>query len=167
MRIKCTIFSLVCLLLACPCVAGPVGTPVTGPATEAMPAAGNPFVLAADVFADDANQSAEFSDSLLFGKEAQPATSASASGNPDIGIAIDAAALERLRGGESTVDNDVLLDGTVENTNADHIVSGANAISDGAFTNANGINTVIQNSGSNVLIQNGMVVNVQFVAPTP
>ena len=84
-----------------------------------------------------------------------------------IGTPIDAAVLERLRGGDGTVDNDVLIDGTVGGNTADHIVSGANAISDGSFANASGINTVIQNTGSNVLIQNGMVVNVQFVAPTP
>jgi hypothetical protein len=105
-----------------------------------------------------------FANAVLFGEEAIPATSAKAN-DIGIGIPIDAAALERLRGGESTVDNDVLIDGTVEGNTADHIVSGANAISDGAFANANGINTVIQNSGNNVLIQNGMVVNVQFVAP--
>jgi hypothetical protein len=166
MRNKPTMFSLACLLLAAPCVAGTVEVPVTGPAIDAMPAADSAFVPVVDVFADDANQSAGFPDSLAFGKEAPPPTSTDA-GNPDIGVPVDAVALERLRGGQSTVDNDVLLDGTVENNTADHVVSGANAISDGAFTNANGINTVIQNSGSNVLIQNGMVVNVQFVAPTP
>lgn len=109
----------------------------------------------------------------LFGNEMQPAAPVAASNEasrpsePGIGIPVDAAELDQLRGGQSTVDNDVLMDGAVEGNTADRIVSGANAISDGAFTNANGINTVIQNTGSNVLIQNGMVVNVQFVAPTP
>ena len=84
-----------------------------------------------------------------------------------IGAAIDVDRLARLRGGESTVENDVLIDGTVDGNTADHVVSGSNSISEGAFANAAGINTVIQNTGSNVLIQNGMVVNIQFVAPVP
>lgn len=84
-----------------------------------------------------------------------------------IGIAVDVARLGQLRGGDGTVDNDVVIDGTVDGNSADHVVSGSNSISDGAFSNASGINTVIQNTGSNVLIQNGMVVNIQFVAPTP
>jgi hypothetical protein len=82
-----------------------------------------------------------------------------------IGVPVDSSDLADLRGGEATVDNEVLIDGTVDGNTADHVVSGSNVISDGAFTNATGISTVIQNSGSNVLIQNGMVVNVQFVAP--
>lgn len=82
-----------------------------------------------------------------------------------IGSPIDALDLEGLRGGESSVENEVLLDGTVTGNTADNIVSGSNSVSDGAFANATGISTVIQNTGSNVLIQNGMVVNVQFVAP--
>jgi hypothetical protein len=93
---------------------------------------------------------------------------ATGSANADsIGTPIDPATLATLRGGESTVDNEVIIDGSVGGNTADHVVSGSNAISDGAFSNANGINTVIQNTGSNVLIQNGMVVNVQFVAPGP
>ena len=167
MRIKRTTFSLACLLLAGPCVAGSVDTPVMGPASDGMSAGDSTFVPATSIFADHANQSAKFPDSLVFGKEVQPTASTDVVENTGMGVPVDAAALEQLRGGESTVDNDVLLEGTVENNTADRIVSGSNAISDGAFTNANGINTVIQNTGSNVLIQNGMVVNVQFVAPTP
>lgn len=159
MRIKRTIFSLACFLLAGQCLAGPVDTQVAGLAADAIPAA--------DLFADDEGQSAKLPDRLVFGEPVQAAASADAIVDTGIGVPVDTLALERLRGGESTVDNDVLLEGTVENNTADHIVSGSNAISDGAFTNANGINTVIQNTGSNVLIQNGMVVNVQFVAPTP
>lgn len=159
MRVKRTIISLACLLLAGQCLAGPVDTQVAGLATDTMPTT--------DLFADDAAQSATLPDSLVFGERVQAAASAGANFDTGIGVPVDTLALERLRGGESTVDNDVLLEGTVENNTADRIVSGSNAISDGAFTNANGINTVIQNTGSNVLIQNGMVVNVQFVAPTP
>lgn len=83
-----------------------------------------------------------------------------------MGPAIGANALEGLRGGDE-IDNTVTIDGSVTGNTADHIVSGNNIIQDGAFGNANGISTVIQNSGSNVLIQNGMVVTVQFTAPGP
>lgn len=83
-----------------------------------------------------------------------------------MGRSVDPAALARLRGG-SNVDNDVDLLGQVNNNSADRITSGSNTISDGAFGNASGLSTVIQNTGSNVLIQNGTVVNVQFVAPIP
>ena len=102
------------------------------------------------------------------GQPAQrPSMAASDGGIGGIGAAIDVDRLARLRGGESTVENDVLIDGTVDGNTADHVVSGSNSISEGAFANAAGINTVIQNTGSNVLIQNGMVVNIQFVAPVP
>jgi hypothetical protein len=54
------------------------------------------------------------------------------------------------------------VDGTVSNSTAVDIASGTNAVTGGAFTNAAGIPTVIQNSGSNVLIQNALIVNLQF-----
>lgn len=81
-----------------------------------------------------------------------------------MGRAIGTDALDGYRGGDD-VENNVIIDGSVTGNTADRIVSGSNTIQDGAFANANGISTVIQNSGSNVLIQNGMVVNVQFVDP--
>lgn len=82
-----------------------------------------------------------------------------------IGQALDSTALEDLRGGEVNLDQEVEILGQVNGNTADRIISGTNSISEGAFGNAAGINTVIQNSGSNVLIQNGMNVNVQFVDP--
>jgi len=81
-----------------------------------------------------------------------------------IGQAIDTDALDGFRGGDA-VESNVIIDGNVSGNTADRIVSGSNTIQDGAFANSSGISTVIQNSGSNVLIQNGMVVNVQFVDP--
>lgn len=81
-----------------------------------------------------------------------------------MGQAIGTDVLDGFRGGDD-VDNTVTIDGQVTDNTADHIVSGSNLIQDGAFTNAAGISTVIQNSGSNVLIQNGMVVTVQFTDP--
>ena len=152
MRINRFILLLACATAAGPCFAGTMEASVQGHDADPPPAT---YTDAGTIV---------FANAMLSGEEPMPAKSAEA-GDTSIGIPVDAGKLERLRGGESTVDNDVLIDGTVEGNTADHIVSGANAISDGAFTNANGINTVIQNTGSNVLIQNGMVVNVQFVAP--
>jgi hypothetical protein len=83
-----------------------------------------------------------------------------------IGQPIEAAALDQLRGGDDrVVENDIRVDGEVVGNSADHVTSGANIIDGGAFGNAAGVPTVIQNSGSNVLIQNAMIVNVQFGPP--
>ena len=93
---------------------------------------------------------------------APPATAASpfgvASRLPDDG-------LEALRGGASsttTVSTVVEQHGSVRNNSAVDVSSGSNAISGGAFANATGLSTVIQNSGTNVLIQSSTTVNVQF-----
>ncbi len=74
--------------------------------------------------------------------------------------------LDALRGGEG-VDNDSRVLGEVTGNSADRVVTGDNTLGGGAFAGSSGITTVIQNTGANVLIQNGMVVNVQFVDPTP
>jgi hypothetical protein len=70
--------------------------------------------------------------------------------------------LEAARGGFEVVQNDLQLRGMVAQNSASHIQSGNNTIADGAFTNASGMPMVVQNSGSNVLIQNATIVNVQF-----
>ena len=74
--------------------------------------------------------------------------------------------LDGLRGGDGAESN-VLIDGLVDGNTADNIDSGDNLLGGGAFGHASGINTVIQNSGSNVLIQSGTAVSVQFSSPTP
>lgn len=153
MRIKFFLL-LACATAAAPCLADTTETSVQGHEADALPAT---YVDADPIM---------FVDDMLADRQDRPATTPDP---PDagMGVPVDAGDLDRLRGGDGTVDNNVLIDGSVEGNTADRIVSGANAISEGAFTNANGINTVIQNTGSNVLIQNGMVVNVQFVAPSP
>ncbi|WP_020207141.1 hypothetical protein [Cupriavidus sp. WS] len=70
--------------------------------------------------------------------------------------------LDGIRGGSELVANDMRLAGTVADNSASHIMSGANSIADGSFASAAGLPTVIQNSGSNVLIQNATIINVQF-----
>lgn len=96
-----------------------------------------------------------------------PAASDTASPDPAIGVPLDSGALDAMRGGDGSTTNTVDVAGRVDGNSADGVVSGANTIQGGAFGGSAGISTVIQNSGSNVLIQNGMVVNVQFVDPTP
>lgn len=102
------------------------------------------------------------------GQDAEPDVAASMpSAPPAIGQPLEADALDALRGGESLVVVRVGNDGEVDGNHAENVTSGLNAIDGGAFANASGITTVIQNSGSNVLIQNGTAVNVQFVDPMP
>ena len=81
----------------------------------------------------------------------------------ELGHAVAVDRLSALRGGDgSQTENLIDVDGSVDDNTARHITSGTNSIADGAFSNASGINTVIQNSGSNVLIQNAMIVTVDF-----
>jgi hypothetical protein len=89
--------------------------------------------------------------------------------DPVFGAAVDAERLDGMRGGDgnvTTTTSRATLRGGVNGNTATNVVSGTNLLSDGSFGNAAGISTVIQNSGSNVLIQNSTIVNVQFV-PTP
>lgn len=84
-----------------------------------------------------------------------------------MGTPLDPGALEDVNAGTSGTRVQAANDGNVGGNTATGIVSGDNIVDGGAFANAAGINTVIQNSGSNVLIQNGTAVNVQFVDPRP
>jgi hypothetical protein len=83
------------------------------------------------------------------------------------GQPVDPSMLSDLRGGYDFAENNIDVDGTVEGNTANGVIAGANTISDGAFANANGLSTVIQNSGSNVLIQNAMIVKVDFGGAGP
>ena len=70
-------------------------------------------------------------------------------------------ALASKRGGDR-VANENQLKGMVSDNKASNLTTGSNSITDGAFTGAVGLPTVIQNSGNNVLIQNATIVNVQL-----
>ncbi|MDR0181805.1 hypothetical protein [Lysobacter arvi] len=84
------------------------------------------------------------------------------------GTAVDPGALSDLRGGDAQlVDNDILVNGRVEDAIADDVLTGSNSVTAGSFANASGISTVIQNTGANVLIQNAMIVNVKFADAGP
>ncbi|CAG2141677.1 hypothetical protein [Cupriavidus numazuensis] len=76
--------------------------------------------------------------------------------------AVPTTTLDNIRGGAEVTVNDMRLHGTVADNAAVNVRSGYNSIAEGAFSNAAGIPTAIQNSGSNVLIQNATIVNVQF-----
>ena len=55
------------------------------------------------------------------------------------------------------------LSNNVININSSgNLINGNNVLSDNALNNVNGITSVIQNSGNNVIIQNSMIVNVNF-----
>ena len=77
-------------------------------------------------------------------------------------VPMPAAGLARLRGGADTVNNDMQLNGAVSGNAAVNVVTGANAISSGSFSNASGLPVAIQNSGANVLIQNATIINIQM-----
>ena len=79
-----------------------------------------------------------------------------------LGQPLSSEALDSARGGFEVVKNDMLLSGSVADNTAAHVNSGRNFVGQGAFGNASGLPTVIQNSGSNVLIQNATIINVQF-----
>lgn len=86
---------------------------------------------------------------------------------PTFAQPVDPATLADQRGGDGTFDNtvDITVDvnGTVDGNTAIGTIAGNNLIDGGSFANNAGIATVIQNSGANVLIQNGMAVSVQFI----
>jgi hypothetical protein len=70
--------------------------------------------------------------------------------------------LSSMRGGDDSRLSEMQLNGTVANNSTVNVASGNNTISSGSFSNMSGLPMVIQNSGSNVLIQNATIVNVQF-----
>ncbi len=97
------------------------------------------------------------------------ATAATSSGNAfakpvyvdGIGQSVDSALLAKSSGGTDVTEN-MTLNGTVSNNTSDHVVTGSNVISSGAFNGATGLPMLIQNTGNGVLIQNATIINVQF-----
>lgn len=79
-----------------------------------------------------------------------------------LGVAVNTADLANYRGGFDLVKNDMQLSGTVANNSTYNVVSGNNLISEGSFAQSNGFPTVVQNSGSNVLIQNATIINLHY-----
>lgn len=83
-----------------------------------------------------------------------------------LGTVLDATLLDDQRGGSDLGSpvplSGILTTGVVGENRAVDVVTGSNAIRDGAFSNASGIPVVIQNTGANVLIQNSTIVNLQI-----
>jgi hypothetical protein len=77
------------------------------------------------------------------------------------GVAMSDDQLSERRGGDALVGQNNLT-GTVSDNTAYKVQTGSNAIAGGSFANTNGLPTVIQNTGANVLIQNATVLNVRF-----
>lgn len=78
-----------------------------------------------------------------------------------LGPAVSADTLERSSGGTNT-SNTQNLNGVVTGNSATQVDTGSNSVSSSAFSGSAGLSTVIQNTGNNVLIQSGVIVNVQF-----
>ena len=104
---------------------------------------------------------------LSFDTASAPDTAPADPGDP-FAQPLTGESLDALRGGDNvrTVTNVSDVNGKVDGNTARNVTSGANIVDGGAFGNATGLSTVIQNSGNNVLIQNSTVVSIQF-APTP
>jgi hypothetical protein len=64
--------------------------------------------------------------------------------------------------GSGLVQNNQSITGTVTGDSASHLTTGANSITGDAFSGSTGLPSVVQNSGNNVLIQTGVIVNVQL-----
>lgn len=75
--------------------------------------------------------------------------------------------LDNARGREGVdmaVVNNMNVRATLSGNQANNNVTGYNIIDHGAFAQASGINSVIQNTGNNVIIQDSTIVNVT-IAP--
>ena len=91
---------------------------------------------------------------------------AAESSDSSLGAPVAQATLAAQRGGDdSEVHNTIHINGDVTDNTATNVVTGANNIQDGSFSNASGIMSVVQNTGANVLIQSATIVNVQFAPP--
>ncbi|HLZ34847.1 MAG TPA: hypothetical protein VKP13_12585 [Nitrospira sp.] len=82
---------------------------------------------------------------------------------PSWGHPVPSAQLDAQRGGTDTgplTINANMLNANLFNNSATGNVTGNNTVTGGAFAGASGLATVIQNSGNNVIIQNGTVLNL-------
>jgi hypothetical protein len=102
---------------------------------------------------------------LLLAATAWNVTAATPPANPayvkGLGQSVNSQTLAQSSGG-TEVTEIMTLNGTVANNTVDHVLTGSNVISNGAFDSAAGVPMVIQNTGNSVLIQNATIINVQF-----
>lgn len=69
--------------------------------------------------------------------------------------------LDGLRGGTDAHLSNLWADGSMNDVRVRGVASGDNVVSTGSLAGASGIPTLIQNSGSGVLIQNALILNVE------
>jgi hypothetical protein len=77
------------------------------------------------------------------------------------GSAVSAEALQGCSG-SGLVQNNQAVTGAVTGDSAVNVTTGSNWVTGNAFSDASGLPSVIQNTGNNVLIQTGVIVNVQL-----
>jgi len=81
-----------------------------------------------------------------------------------LGPVVSTSTLEHSSGG-TNVSNIQNLNGVVTGNSATQVDTGSNSVSSSAFSGSTGVSTIVQNTGNNVLIQSGVIVNVQFKQP--
>lgn len=79
-----------------------------------------------------------------------------------LGATIGDDVLDVSRGGHVEINNTNNVDATLYDNQAIGNITGQNQITTGAFAGSNGMNTVIQNSGNNVIIQSATILNLQM-----
>ena len=130
-----------------PAATAPPTAPLTAAPTAAASTSANPL-------GEPAQQPAAAADVLP--SPAGPGTRLP----PFAAAAVATSRLATQRGGSASSVVDQV--GRVSDATASQVTTGHNAIRGGAFAHAAGLNTVIQNSGANVVIQNATTVNLQF-----
>lgn len=89
-----------------------------------------------------------------------PGNGASVAG--ELGAALPNTTLAAHRGGHAVELNLANLHAKVSQNKALDNVTGDNFVGQSAFSNAAGFDTVVQNSGNNVIIQNSTIVNLKM-----
>lgn len=77
------------------------------------------------------------------------------------GQAVSAGTLQR-ESGSGFVQSNQTITGTVSGNTASQLSTGSNSITGDSFSGSTGLPSVVQNTGNNVLIQTGVIVNVQL-----
>ncbi|MDO8448003.1 MAG: hypothetical protein Q7T10_04270 [Rhodoferax sp.] len=131
-------------------------------ATLALALCSSGWSLANETTLDGFSQSAVDAPEVAVAVQPAPIEPTEAVAVSGFGVPMTSRQLGDYRGGFDLVKNDMKLSGTVADNAAVNVTTGSNYIADGAFTNASGFPTVIQNSGSNVLIQNATIINLQY-----
>lgn len=77
------------------------------------------------------------------------------------GAAVSTGTLDRYSGG-GLVQNNQSLTGNVSGNSASDLTTGSNMLGGNSLSGSTGLPTIVQNTGNNVLIQTGVIVNVQL-----